>query len=119
MTGKDVLPEKDLQEKAATMKGFEYSPLGKELKKKSVAEKQYQSFDKVFNHDKKEEPVKIKKDGPLTIDKLSLFYNNKYSFIELKNASKYMDDSLASDLIIIWLRLNNDWKNLKNSLLEN
>ena len=39
LTGKDVLPKKDLLEKAATMKRFEYSPLGKELKKKnSVAE---------------------------------------------------------------------------------
>ena len=32
LTGKDVLPEKDLLEKAATMKIFEYLPLGKELK---------------------------------------------------------------------------------------
>ena len=33
LTSKDVLPEKYLLEKAATMKRFEYSPLGKELKK--------------------------------------------------------------------------------------
>ena len=33
LMGKVVLPEKDLLEKAATMKRFEYSPLGKELKK--------------------------------------------------------------------------------------
>ena len=32
LTGKDVLPEKDLLEKAATMKRFEDSPLCKELK---------------------------------------------------------------------------------------
>ena len=32
LTRKDVLLEKDLSEKAATMKRFEYSPLGKELK---------------------------------------------------------------------------------------
>ena len=32
LTGKDVLPEKDLLEKAATMKRFEYLSLGKELK---------------------------------------------------------------------------------------
>ena len=32
LTGKDVLPEKVLLEKAATLKRFEYSPLGKELK---------------------------------------------------------------------------------------
>ena len=34
----------------------------------SVAEKQYQSFDKIFNHDEKEQPVKIKNEGPLTTD---------------------------------------------------
>ena len=33
LTGKYVLPEKDLLEKAASIKIFEYSPLGKELKK--------------------------------------------------------------------------------------
>ena len=45
LTGEDVLPEKDLLEKAATMKRFEYSSLGKDLKKQtSVAEKQYQKI---------------------------------------------------------------------------
>ena len=33
LTGKAVLPEKDLLEKADTMKRFEYSSLGKEWKK--------------------------------------------------------------------------------------
>ena len=43
MTGKDVLLEKDLLEKAATRKIYEHFPLGKELKKQaSVGEKQYQ-----------------------------------------------------------------------------
>ena len=47
LTGKDVLPEKDLVEKAGTIKRFEYSPLSKELRKQSsVAKKQYQQFDK-------------------------------------------------------------------------
>ena len=32
LTSKDVLPGKDLLEKAATMKRFEYSPLDNELK---------------------------------------------------------------------------------------
>ena len=32
LTDKDVLSEKIFLEKAATMKRFEYSPLGKELK---------------------------------------------------------------------------------------
>ena len=97
MTGKDVLSEKDLLEKAAAMKRFEYSSLGKELKKEtSATEKQYQSSYKVFNHDKKEEPVKIKKEGPLTTEELSLLYNNKYSFIEFKSVGKYMHDSFVS-----------------------
>ena len=40
LTGKDVLPEKDLLAKAAPIKEFEYSPLGQELKKQtSAAEK--------------------------------------------------------------------------------
>ena len=70
MTGRDVLPEKDLLGKAAAFKRFEYSPLGKELKKEtSVAEKHFQIFDKIFNHDEREEPVKIKKEGPLTTDR--------------------------------------------------
>ena len=116
MTGKDVLTGKDLLEKAATTKKFEYSPLGKELKKQtSLAEKQYQSFDKVFNHDEKEEPVKIKKEGPLTTDESSLFYNNKYSFIEFKTVGKYMADSLLSRYFFI---VNNYLASFKQQLKE-
>ena len=33
LTGKDVLPEKDMLEKAATVKRFEFSTLGSELEK--------------------------------------------------------------------------------------
>ena len=66
MIRKDVLPEKDLLEKAAALTRFEYSPLGNKLKKQtSAAEKQYQSFNNVFRHDEKEKPVKIKKEGLL------------------------------------------------------
>ena len=40
-------------EKAATMKRFEYSWLGKELKKQaSVTEKQYQKLDNTYEFDK-------------------------------------------------------------------
>ena len=75
------------------MKRFDYSPLGKELKKQtSVAEKQYQSFDKVFNYAEREELVKIKKEGPLTTDKPKLVYDDKYSFSEYKNVEKYIED---------------------------
>ena len=46
MTSKDILLEKDLLEQAATMKRFEYSPLGKELKAQTdIAKKQYQKLD--------------------------------------------------------------------------
>ena len=42
LTGKDVLPKKDLLEKAATIKRFECSPLGKELKAQTdIAKGQY------------------------------------------------------------------------------
>ena len=55
MTGKDVLPEKYLLEKAAAWKRFEYSPLGKELKTQtSAAEEQCQKLDKIFESNKKE-----------------------------------------------------------------
>ena len=44
LTGKDVLSEKDLLEKAAALKRFEYSTLGKELKSQTdIAKKQYQN----------------------------------------------------------------------------
>ena len=42
-------------------------------KQTSAAEKQYQSFDKAFNHDEKEELVKNKHEG----HESSLFYNKK------------------------------------------
>ena len=53
LTGKDVLPEKGLLEKAATNKIFEYSTLDKGLQKQtSVAEKQYKKFDNAFEFEK-------------------------------------------------------------------
>ena len=61
LTGKVALPEKGLLEKAATLKIFEYSPLSKEIKAQtSVVEEQYQGFNNLFKHDKKEEPLEIK-----------------------------------------------------------
>ena len=66
LAGKDVLPKKDLLEKAAAIKSFKYSPLGKELKKQnSVAEKQYQKFDNAFEYNEKEED-KTKKEVALS-----------------------------------------------------
>ena len=46
MTGKDVLPENDCLEKAATIKRFEYLPLSKELKVQTdIGKRQYQKLD--------------------------------------------------------------------------
>ena len=54
LTGKYVLPEKHWLQKAAALKWFEISPLGKKLKvQTSVTEKQYQMLDKVFQSNKK------------------------------------------------------------------
>ena len=61
MTGKDVLPEKDLLEKVAIMKRIDYSTLDKELKAQTdIAKKQYQKFDDTYEFDKiikKERPI--------------------------------------------------------------
>ena len=49
LTYKVVSPGKDFLEKAATVKRFEYSPLGSELKEDTdIAKKQYQELDKAF-----------------------------------------------------------------------
>ena len=54
LTVVDILPEKKLLEKAATIKVFECSALGSELKKQtSVVRKQYLELDKVCEFDKK------------------------------------------------------------------
>ena len=53
MTDKDVLPEKDLLEKAATTKTFQYSSLVSELNKQTdITKKQYKGLDDVFELDK-------------------------------------------------------------------
>ena len=52
MTAKDVLPEKDLLEVAATMKRFEYLPL--RIKTQTdIANRQYPKLDKSYKFDEK------------------------------------------------------------------
>ena len=83
LTWEDVLTEKDLLEKAATMKRFEYSPLGKELKAQTnIAKKQYQTLDDTYEFDKI-----IKKEKPTfkKYNRSNLIYNSKYSFYENYN----------------------------------
>ena len=53
LTGKDILPEKELLGKAAIIERSEYSLLGKELKKQtSIAEKEYQKIDNTYEPDR-------------------------------------------------------------------
>ena len=85
LTDKDVLPEKSLPEKAAALKRFEYSLLGKELKKQtSVAEKQYQKLDNTFEFDKI-----IKKEN---YSKSNLIYDANHSFYKYYHDRKKIDN---------------------------
>ena len=63
-------------EKAAAMKRFEYSPLGKELKAQTCdEEKQYQKLDKVFESNKKGEKfLKSRAESNLVYSKDFTFY---------------------------------------------
>ena len=77
---KDVLPEKDLLEKTATMKRFKYWPLGKELKAQTdIVKKQYQKLDDDYELDNI-----IKKEKPT----LDLIHKSNYSFYKYYCDSK-------------------------------
>ena len=107
-------PKKNLLEKAAAIKRFEYLPLGKEFKKKQtgVAEKQYQGLNKLFKPDEIEESVTIKKEKLSIIGELTLMYDSKYSFSDYKNVRKYCDLSFMTKydkLITFYYQLNEVW----------
>ena len=75
LTRKDVLPEKDVLEKDAALKRFEYSPLRKELKTQtSVTEKQYWKFNNTFESNKKEELKRSHAKSNLVYNKYFTFY---------------------------------------------
>ena len=82
------------------MKKFEYSLLGKELKKQSsVAEKQYQIFDNDYEFDiiKKEEPT-IKK-----YNRSNLIYHTKFKFYGYYNIPQINTMSPKSKYpILLW-----------------
>ena len=84
MSGKDILPKKDLLEKAAELIKFKYLPLGKELEAQhSAAEKHYQKSDKVFESNKKEEKiVKIRA-------KSNLVYSKDFTFYKYYNINEF------------------------------
>ena len=61
LTIKNFLPGKELLEKAATTKLFDFFSLGQELKvQSSFAENHYQGMNKLFNPNEIEELVEIK-----------------------------------------------------------
>ena len=85
LTGKDVLPEKDLLEKATTMKGFEYL-------------KQYQKVDNTFVFDKI-----IKKEKPTLENyrKSNLLYDANQSFYRYCSDKKKLITFLSNQCILI------------------
>ena len=81
LTRKYVLPEKDLLEKAASLKIFEYSRLGKELKAKTdIAKKQYQNLDNTFEFEK---IIKIEKPTLENYNKSNLIHNANFFFSQI------------------------------------
>ena len=84
LTTKDVLPEKDLLEKAALLKRFKYSPLGIELKTQTdIAKKQYIKLDDTDEFDKIIEKEKHSKSN--------LIYDANHSFYRFYHDRKRFD----------------------------
>ena len=83
LAGKDVLPEKDLLEKASTMKRFEQLLLDKELKAQTdIAKKHCQKLDNTYNFD---QITKTEKPTFKKCNRSNLIYNTKHSFYENYN----------------------------------
>ena len=90
LTGKDVSEGKYLPEKVATMKRFEYFPLGKELKAQTdIVRKKYQQLDHTFEFDK---VIKKEKPASRNYNKSNLIYDRKYSFYKNYNDNKKFDN---------------------------
>ena len=83
MTGKQ---EKDLLEKAVSIKRFEYSPLGKEIKAQTdIAKNQYQKLGDTYDFDKI-----IRKENPIfkKCNRSNMIYDSKYSFYAYHDINK-------------------------------
>ena len=92
LTGEDVLLEK-----AATIKKFEYSHLGSELKKQTyIARKQYQGLDKVYEFDKKGDDETINKDDKKPTLKKYTKSDSNHSFYKYRGIKKFDKLSLKS-----------------------
>ena len=106
MTDKDVLPEKELLEKAATMKRFEYFPLGKELKAHiDIAKKQYQKLDCTSELDKVIEKEKL---TLKMYNKLNVIYDNNFSFFKYYCDIKKFDNLSSKSMYSFLIRFFND-----------
>ena len=98
LVGKDVLSEKDLLEKAAELKRFEYSLLGKQLKSQTetLPKKHYQRLantDELDKTIKKEKPT-LKKNNRsciiyITNNSFYKYYCNRKNFCNLSFESRY------------------------------
>ena len=97
LTGKDVLPEKGLLEKAATIKRFQYSSLGNELKKQTdIAKKEYQGLDTIYECDKKEDDETNRKPTIKKYSKSNLIYSSKHSFYKYYNIKRFNSHAFES-----------------------
>ena len=105
LTSKDLLLEKALLEKAATIKRVDYSPLGKELMAQTdLAKKEYQGLDKAFISnmvDKYLNELLIKKEKSTfkEYNKLNLTYN-RLSFYSHSDYEKFYILSLNENIHI-------------------
>ena len=89
LTGKDLLPKKDLIEKAATMKRFEYPSLGRELTAQTdISNKQYQALDKIHELD---ETIN-EKPSLKNYSKSYLIYDSNYKFYKCYHDIKKFDN---------------------------
>ena len=69
LVDKDVLSEKGLLEKVATIKRFEYSPLDSELEEQTdIVGKKYRGFKKFHGFDKKQKYDTINKEEKIMIN---------------------------------------------------
>ena len=88
--GKDVLLKEELLEKAAALKRFEYSPLGKKLKAQtSAVEKirQYRRLEKDFESNKKKEKAKRSR------AKSNPVYSKDFIFYKYHNINEFSERS--------------------------
>ena len=105
-------PEKDLLEKAAALKRFEYSPLGKELKAQTdIAKKQYQKLDDNFEFDK---IIKKEKMALENYNKSNLIYNSKHSIYKYYRDSKKFNNLSLKSKYPFLVKLFNDLNKFKN-----